>query len=352
LNSSIKNKNIEIFCGTGGVGKTTLATSRALYLSRMGKQVLIITIDPSKRLKQVLDITDSDIGKIKTIDSNLFYQRKNAKETSFDALLMAPLETLKFINNLNNISNNLQNPILKILMRPSGGLNEIMSIVELSRHLQSNKYDCIILDTPPGQNFIDFLEAGEKIHNFFDKSFLEIFKKFSNQPGHKPHGLFSNIVSSGINKLLAYLEKVTGNIFVNNFIDAMISIYKAKDSFLEALSVQEKFKTSKDCNWFLVTSVEQQKISDALLLKANAKKYINDNIHLLVNKSLTPFLEKWKLEADEKGSLLNLKNTLSKREQRFKDMQLSGFKQVVFFPEILCDSPQQHVFELNKAWEN
>ncbi|OFZ24292.1 MAG: hypothetical protein A2381_04660 [Bdellovibrionales bacterium RIFOXYB1_FULL_37_110] len=352
MNLSIKNKNIEIFCGTGGVGKTTLATSRALYLSRIGKQVLVITIDPSKRLKQVLDIDESDIGKIKTIDSDLFYQRKNAKKTSFDALLMAPLETLKFINQLNNISNNMQNPILKILMRPSGGLNEIMSIVELNRHLQSNKYDSIILDTPPGQNFIDFLEAGEKIHNFFDKSFMEIFKKFSNQSDIKSHGLFSSLVSSGINKLLSYLEKVTGDIFVNNFIDAMISIYKAKDSFLEALSIQEQLKTSKKCNWFLVTSIEQQKITEALSLKANAKKYINDDIHLLVNKSLTPFLAKWELNAADEDQLLNLKNILLKKEQRFKDMHAHGFKQVLFFPEILCDSPKRHVFELNKAWEN
>ena len=352
MKPSNKNKHIEIFCGTGGVGKTTLATSRALYLSRTGKQVLVITIDPSKRLKQVLGIQESDIGNIKTINSNFFYQRKNAKETSFDALLMAPLETLKFINKLNNISNDLQNPILKILMRPSGGLNEIMSIVELNRHLQSNKYDSIILDTPPGQNFIDFLEAGEKIHNFFDKSFMEIFKRFSHHAGPKSPGLFSSLVSGGITKLLDYLEKVTGNIFVNNFIDAMLSIYKAKDAFLEALAVQEYFKTSKLCDWYLVTSIEQQKISDAMLLKTNAKKYINDNIHLLVNKSLTPFLEKWKLEDDDDDQLLHLKNILSTREQRFRDMHSYGFKKIIFFPEILGDSPRQHVFELNKAWEN
>jgi anion-transporting ArsA/GET3 family ATPase len=42
---------LEIFCGTGGVGKTTLATSRANFLAKKNLKVLFITIDPSLRLK-------------------------------------------------------------------------------------------------------------------------------------------------------------------------------------------------------------------------------------------------------------------------------------------------------------
>ena len=68
----IKHKPIEIFCGTGGVGRTTLATSRALYLASHGHKVLLITIDPSHRLKQILNMQEEESGVIVQIPLTRF----------------------------------------------------------------------------------------------------------------------------------------------------------------------------------------------------------------------------------------------------------------------------------------
>ena len=57
-------------------------------------------------------------------------------------------------------------------------MNEIMAIIEVQKHIQSDIYDVIVLDTPPGKHFLDFLNATKKIDKFFDKSFIEIFKFF------------------------------------------------------------------------------------------------------------------------------------------------------------------------------
>ena len=63
-----KNYQLEIFCGTGGVGKTTLAASRAKYLSGQGLKVLLITIDPSLRLKQVLNLANDCAGQVRKVN--------------------------------------------------------------------------------------------------------------------------------------------------------------------------------------------------------------------------------------------------------------------------------------------
>ena len=138
-NQTITIKALEIFCGTGGVGKTTLATSRALYLGSQGKKVLLITIDPAKRLKQILSIKDQNAGKIETISSTLFTGFEG-KDFTISALLMSPKETLRKILNVEEVENN----VLNILTRPHGGMNEILSLVEVQFHINNGHYDTII----------------------------------------------------------------------------------------------------------------------------------------------------------------------------------------------------------------
>lgn len=350
----LKPKKVEIFCGTGGVGKTTLATSRALHLANLGYNVLLITIDPAKRLKQVLCIDDQHAGKIATISTHIFCNEINGvpfKKESFDALLMSPFETFGSIGKMSDKDERWKdNIILRILTKPYGGMNEIMSLVEMQQQMQKNHYDTIVLDTPPGKHFIDFLESSRKINKFFDKSFMEIFRylgKSAEEKVNKP-GIIKSIVTSGVKKLLSYLEKVTGAEFVDTFIDAVYLIYQNKDGFLDAIKFSENLKSQDFSNWFLVTSVEQMKAREASELRGMAKNFMHQDNFLAINKCLAAHLDKWELPTG--SDLTLLKESMSKREKILKDFAGQNFTHTLEFSEVMAASPQSHVSTLASEW--
>lgn len=347
------HKKVEFFCGTGGVGKTTTAAARALFLARQKKKVLLITIDPAKRLKQVLGIETKEEGMIQEVSAKTFFPDLN-EELFFDALLMTPYSTLKRIGRENNQEEKVDTNILKTLTKPYGGMNEIMSIVELQMQLKRNVYDVIILDTPPGKHFVDFLESSKKIQNFFDKTFVEIFqflgKNFQGNTDSKffgPKSLITNLVSSGIKKLLSYLEEVTGENFVKEFVDSISILYQNRQTFLDALQFHQELKKVEFSNWFLVTSADQHKIDEAVELKREASNFIHRDHFLIINKCLTHDFIDWSPQSEE---LIALKESLLLRERQLKEFSSKNFENILEFHEVLSPSPQEHVANLSREF--
>ncbi|HLE12912.1 MAG: hypothetical protein A2504_13220 [Bdellovibrionales bacterium RIFOXYD12_FULL_39_22] len=339
----IRAKSIEIFYGTGGVGKTTIATSRAVFLATQKVRVLLITIDPAHRLKDILHLSSTHSGKIETIDGAFFGQ----PSIYFDALLMSPPATFQRIINDENRQEIVKNRLLKILSRPSSGMNEILSLIELEFQFRSNDYDAIVLDTPPGKHFLDFLEASKKITTFFDSAFVEIFTLLGKRTGQiKQMSILSSVISSGVNKLLNYLGKVTGESFVHEFAESLFTVYKNRDYFLNALKFGQKLNDPNFSNWYLVTSADQQKVAEALAIQSSLGSIVHADNFLIINKSLKKQLQTWKAE----GELIAIKNVLLQREESLYNISQYGQSKTLSFSSINEQLPEKQVAHLINEW--
>ena len=345
MDVALSTKSFEIFCGTGGVGKTTLATSRALNLSQMGKRVLLITIDPAKRLKDLLGLKGENVGIVTPVEM---------QGLKLDALLMSPEKTIQRMAQKYNTPDLAENRIVQILSRPYGGMNEILSMVEVQMQFDSGKYDVVVLDTPPGAHFLDFLESLGKIRSFFNQNFIEIFSYLSQKTasaGKKVFGLnfINRIVSSGVKKLLGYLQNVTGAKFIDDFILAIQVIYQSREAFMKGLALQDRLKSKTECNWFLVTSVEQGKAQEAIEMKSHASEFIHQDHFLVLNKCLEQELKGW---APTDDSLKLVKDSLEGKEVKLKQQLKGLFPAVLEFPEVISLSPTDHIQHLTEKWKS
>ncbi|MFI5390917.1 MAG: ArsA-related P-loop ATPase [Bacteriovoracales bacterium] len=333
----IKGKTLEIFCGTGGVGKTTLATSRAVFLAGQKQKVLLITIDPSRRLKEILNLSEKNAGNPETVEF---------EGVSFSAELMSPSETFKKIKSYKK--EDLNNPILKTLTKPFGGMNEILALVEVDFHLKSEKFDTIILDTPPGNHFIDFLESSKKIKNFFKKTYLDIFLFLESNKKNKTPKLLSILVGSGIQKLLDLMDKITGKTFVSKFIESVNIVYQNRQTFLDALEIQVFLKDSRKSNWFLITSVDHNKMDEASLIKQKASPFMHKDNYFLVNKCWSSYLNSWKPSSK---LAKDLKKSLKERESDAIDFAAKTNINVLKFSEVFDLRTHEQVKKLSMQWE-
>ncbi len=342
---TLTSKSFEIFCGTGGVGKTTLATARGIALAKAGKRVLLITIDPARRLKDLLGLSGDQVGEVVPVE---------VIGVKLHALLMSPEKTILRMSQKYQKPDLATNRIVQILSRPYGGMNEILSLVEVQMQFETGSYDVVVLDTPPGAHFLDFLESLSKIRSFFDQNFMEIFSYLGQktaQAGKKVfgRGIINRFISGGVRKLLSYLEAVTGGQFIDDFIQAVQIIYQSKDAFMKGLSLQDRLKSPRECNWFLVTSVEQGKASEAIELRSHAGHFIHQDHFLVLNKCLAKDLETW-TPTDLK--MKAVKKSLTDNEQDLKGLLRNVFPMVLEFPEVISLSPIEHLKHLTEKWNS
>jgi anion-transporting ArsA/GET3 family ATPase len=165
---------LTIVVGSGGVGKTTLAASLGVLAARSGFDTLVMTFDPSLRLKDALGVgDDARLREVKVAfdaPGSLYASLLDARRT-FDRLVerYAPDEASR--------RRILENRFYQHLSGALGGILEYMAVERLFEVAAEGRYRQVILDTPPTRQALDFLEAPARIVGFLDSGALKVALK-------------------------------------------------------------------------------------------------------------------------------------------------------------------------------
>ena len=215
---------IIVCCGSGGVGKTTTAAAMALRAAEQGRRVVVLTIDPARRLAQSMGLTELDNTPRAVVgvegSGSLDAMMLDMKRT-FDELVEAHSDPDRAEQVLNN-------PFYQALSSSFAGTQEYMAMEELgqlSRAAEtSNTWDLIVVDTPPSRSALDFLDAPERLGSFLDGRFIRILGGGARGAGRG----IGKVLGAGLGLASGAIKKVLGNQLLTDlstFVQALDSIF-------------------------------------------------------------------------------------------------------------------------------
>jgi anion-transporting ArsA/GET3 family ATPase len=214
LNEVLARHRVVVCVGCGGVGKTTTAASLAVHAAMSGRRVLCLTIDPAKRLANSLGLAHMTTEE-QVVPAALFHDKGLALEGSLSAMMLDTKRTFdelvgKYASSREAAQRILNNKVYQYLSSSLAGTQEYMAMEKLHAVREDDRYDLIVLDTPPTSNALDFLDAPERLAGLVDSPAMRWFIE-----AFQGAGKFSfNLIGKGAAFLLRGLSKFTGTGFL------------------------------------------------------------------------------------------------------------------------------------------
>lgn len=160
----IDASDVVVCCGSGGVGKTTTAAVLGLEAARRGRRVVVVTIDPARRLADALGLGDglsSEPQRIEAASGELWAMMLDTAAT-FDGLVRTHADDADQVERI------LANPFYRNMAGAMSGTQEYMAAETLHALHHDDRFDLVIVDTPPSRNALDFLDAPGVLSRFLD----------------------------------------------------------------------------------------------------------------------------------------------------------------------------------------
>ena len=280
LEKRLKGKRVCVCVGAGGAGKTTVSAALALGLAARGRRVVVVSIDPARRLAGALGLSDLS-GEPHRIDADTLAAHGIELQGELWAMMLDSKGT--FDDLIGRLSPDertreeiLSNRIYRELSSAVAGSQEFTAVAKLFELHRSGEWDAIVLDTPPSRDALDFLDAPDRLTRFLEGRALRVLLS----PGGATRGLFGR----GAGLMLSVFARVTGVNLIGELSGFFGSLAGLTDGFRERARGVEQLLRDPTTGFLIVTSPEHEPAREAVFLHAQLAQQEMKLAGLIVNR--------------------------------------------------------------------
>jgi anion-transporting ArsA/GET3 family ATPase len=284
---------IVVCCGAGGVGKTTIAAALALRAAEQHhRRTVVLTIDPARRLAQALGLTELDNtprlvkgtqtssagrGQVSGRDGGgeLHAMMLDMKRT-FDEVVLAHTDPKR-------AAEIFANPFYQAMSSTFAGTQEYMAMEKLGQLRTEDRWDLIVVDTPPSRSALDFLDAPARLSRFLDGRMLRLLLAPARAGGRSVF----NLVSASFGLFSRTVTKILGTQLLSDLSGFVAALDSMFGGFRERAEDTYRILQARETAFLVVAAPEPDAVREAAYF---AGRLAQDRMPLagLVLNRLTP----------------------------------------------------------------
>jgi anion-transporting ArsA/GET3 family ATPase len=250
----LESRRVAVCVGCGGVGKTTLSAALALAAARRGRRALVLTIDPARRLADALGVAALG-NEPQELPRAALEAAGVPASGALSALMLDMKRTFddlveRFAESEAARQRILENPIYRHASDALAGSVEYSAMEKVYEMAERGDYDVIVVDTPPAQHALDFLEAPQRLMEFLESRLVQMLIHPAFAAGRIGFRLFQQ----GTRRALQLMERVSGLAFLEDVSEFLLAFEGMSAGFRERASRVRSLLLGPEAGFVLVTA--------------------------------------------------------------------------------------------------
>ncbi|MGE0139968.1 MAG: ArsA family ATPase [Ilumatobacteraceae bacterium] len=290
LDALLAAKEMVVVCGSGGTGKTTISASLGVIAAtELGARVLVLTVDPARRLATALGLGPLGTGEVRVPPDRLRdAAAATARSSDRGELWVGMLDTKAGWDEL--IRRHAPDPKLReqVLANPlyqniTGRFvhsHDYIAMERLHELHASGRYDLVIIDTPPSRSALDLLDAPGRMKEFFGSRLL----RWLTVPYR------SRLFTVASKPFYQIADRVLGSRFLQDIAEFFVLFQTMEKGFVRRADEVERLLVDPRTAFVVVSTLEAAPAYEAVYLARELQRRDMPLGAIVLNRTLPPTL--------------------------------------------------------------